>query len=98
MIGPAEGDINDQWTQLEAAKDQCLLEYAPDDEIMAEIIACQAELMQQSAANRARLKITMEGVLRQLPAMRKEVQQKEQMEQEIAEHLKVFNQWISFIN
>lgn len=91
MLGPPEGDINDQWRQLEAAKDQCLLEYAPDDEIMAEIIACQAELMQQSAANRARLKLTMEGVLKQLPTMREESQRKERMELEIAEHLKVFN-------
>lgn len=43
--GPAEGSLQEQWPALEASAD--LLCAAPDDEILAEILALQSELVQQ---------------------------------------------------
>lgn len=77
--------MEEQWQQLDHAKDIGVLESAPDDEIMADIVACQSELLQQSATNRVRLKKTLEEMLEQRPSLMKELAHKERMEHDILE-------------
>ena len=43
--GPHEGSLEQQWEQLASAGAD--LAAAPDDEVLAEILAVQAELLQQ---------------------------------------------------
>ncbi|KAK9840083.1 hypothetical protein WJX74_003131 [Apatococcus lobatus] len=56
--GPPEGSLEEQWLQLERAAN--LLAEAPEDEILAEILMLQAELLQQAAVNRPRLLSVLE--------------------------------------
>ena len=60
----------DVWHELSDAED--LLALAPDDEVLAEIFALQAELLQQVAINRARtaslLHLAVQDVPNQLRA------------------------------
>ncbi|GMH43243.1 hypothetical protein BSKO_11165 [Bryopsis sp. KO-2023] len=91
--GGPDGDLESQWNQLDTAREQGLLEYAPDDEIMAEIIACQAELIQQSAANRQRLAKTVGGVLEHLPKMKVDRERRCEMEKDITECTKAIGEY-----
>jgi len=50
LAGPAEGGLEDQWEQLREAVDVMAL--APDDELLAETMALQSELLQQMLVNR----------------------------------------------
>ena len=48
--GPGDGTLEDQWVQLGDSKD--VLALAPDDELLAETMALQSELLQQMLVNR----------------------------------------------
>lgn len=45
IVGDPEGSLDDQWQQLGQGAD--VLATAPDDEVLAEILALQSERMQQ---------------------------------------------------
>ncbi|KAG2423308.1 hypothetical protein HXX76_015455 [Chlamydomonas incerta] len=59
--GGAEGDLAAQWAQLDAGSD--VLGLAPDDEVLAEMLALQSELAQQAAINRARAAAVLRAAL-----------------------------------
>ena len=48
--GPSDGTLEDQWGQLRDSVD--VLALAPDDELLAETMALQSELLQQMLVNR----------------------------------------------
>lgn len=48
--GGADGDLAAQWAQLDAGSD--VLGLAPDDEVLAEMLALQSELAQQVGGGR----------------------------------------------
>ncbi|KAK9810852.1 hypothetical protein WJX73_002323 [Symbiochloris irregularis] len=64
--GHPEGPLEEQWQQLEAAGP--LLAQAPEDELVGEILALQAELALQQAANRRRVAGALQHLLPQLQA------------------------------
>lgn len=63
--GPHEGGLEEQWEQLAAAGSD--LAAAPDDEVLAEMLALQGELLQQAAVNRARLRGVVASLLEDAP-------------------------------
>eukprot|EP00879_Flechtneria_rotunda_P007903 GHRR01008280.1.p1 GENE.GHRR01008280.1~~GHRR01008280.1.p1 ORF type:complete len:1011 (+),score=480.95 GHRR01008280.1:595-3627(+) len=62
---PPEGPLDAQWSQLDNAAD--VLALAPDDEVLAELLTLQGELLQQSAINRARSGLVLQAALHDLP-------------------------------
>ena len=76
FAGPEEGDLESQWQQLAEAAD--LLALAPDDEVLAEMLALHSELLQQMVVNRARTATLLQSVLQDLPRQREEAAQREQ--------------------
>ncbi|GIL93860.1 hypothetical protein Vretimale_223 [Volvox reticuliferus] len=83
--GGPEGNLDLQWTQLDAAAD--IMAMAPDDEVLAELVALQSELVQQVAINRSRVAALMETVLADLPNQRSVNQQHAEMEEQIRGYL-----------
>ncbi|BDA44710.1 probable peregrin at C-terminar half [Coccomyxa sp. Obi] len=76
--GGQEGSLEDQWQLLGTAAD--VLTTAPDDEILAEMLALQSELTQQVAVNRSRLGVVLE---RLLPDIERQKEATEQQERDI---------------
>lgn len=58
-----------------------LLAAAPEDEVLAEMLALQNELMQQAAANRARLAPALAGVLAEMGERRAAAEQRDREEE-----------------
>lgn len=66
QAGEAERAPGEQWVGTIAPPGPALLAAAPEDEVLAEMLALQNELVQQAAANRARLVPALAGVLGEL--------------------------------
>ncbi|KAL4435851.1 hypothetical protein ABPG77_000613 [Micractinium sp. CCAP 211/92] len=66
--GEAERAPGEQWARAVGPPGPALLAAAPEDEVLAEMLALQNELVQQAAANRARLVPALAGVLGELEA------------------------------
>ncbi|KXZ51810.1 hypothetical protein GPECTOR_11g251 [Gonium pectorale] len=66
--GGPEGPLEEQWSLLDAASD--VMSMAPDDEVLAELLALQSELVQQVAINRARAAAVLEAVVADIPNQR----------------------------
>lgn len=65
LPGGEEGSLEEQWQRLADSAE--LLAMAPDDEISAEMLALQAELLQQMAVNRTRSAALLATVIQDLP-------------------------------
>ncbi|GFR51514.1 hypothetical protein Agub_g13929 [Astrephomene gubernaculifera] len=83
--GGPEGTLEEQWAQLDAAAD--VMSMAPDDEVLAELLALQSELVQQVAINRSRVSKVMDAVVSDLPLQRAANQQRAEMEEQIRLYL-----------
>lgn len=68
QAGEAERAPGEQWARAVGPPGSALLAAAPEDEVLAEMLALQNELVQQAAANRARLVPALAGVLGELEA------------------------------
>ncbi len=68
QAGEAERAPGEQWARAVGPPGPALLAAAPEDEVLAEMLALQNELVQQAAANRARLVPALAGVLGELDA------------------------------
>ncbi|GBF95805.1 hypothetical protein Rsub_08241 [Raphidocelis subcapitata] len=66
--GGPPGALDEQWARLDAAAP--VVAVAPDDEVLAELLALQGELLQQMAANRARVADVVARALEDAPAQR----------------------------
>lgn len=66
FTGRPDCNLDEQWQRLDEAAE--VMASAPDDEIVAELLALQSELVQQSAINRARVAGVLALVLRDMPA------------------------------
>lgn len=73
--GAKEGGLADVWQELSDAEG--LLALAPDDEVLAETFALQAELLQQVAINRARTASLLQLALQDVPDQLKATAQKQ---------------------
>jgi hypothetical protein len=85
--GPPEGDLAAQWAQLDSCLD--LLACAPDDEVLAELLALQAELLHAMAANRRLQAQVAQRVVDSLPAQQAAAEQRAGWEQEIKAYILV---------
>lgn len=63
--GPPEQSIEEEWQKLQEHPD--ILAAAPDDEVLAEMLAVQAELLQQEIINRHRMSVAVQRLLEDLP-------------------------------
>ncbi|DBA86261.1 TPA: hypothetical protein ACH3X1_005761 [Trebouxia sp. C0004] len=63
--GPPEQSIEEEWQKLQEHPDT--LAAAPDDEVLAEMLAVQAELLQQEIINRHRMSVAVQRLLDDLP-------------------------------
>lgn len=64
--GEPDGAASEQWQASVEARPH-LLAAAPEDEVLAEMLALQNELLQQAAINRTRLVPALAGVLAEAP-------------------------------
>lgn len=62
---PVEGSLDQQWAVLDSSAD--VLALAPDDEVLAELLTLQGELLQQMAINRARLGVVLQSAMDDVP-------------------------------
>ncbi|KAL0036723.1 hypothetical protein WJX79_007552 [Trebouxia sp. C0005] len=63
--GPPEQSIEEEWQKLQEHPD--ILAAAPDDEVLAEMLAVQAELLQQEIINRHRMSVAIQRLVADLP-------------------------------
>lgn len=64
--GRLESSLDEQWRRLDESAE--VMAMAPDDEIVAELLALQSELVQQSAINRSRVAGVLALALQDMPA------------------------------
>ncbi|KAK9867403.1 hypothetical protein WJX84_009316, partial [Apatococcus fuscideae] len=83
--GPKEGPMEEQWSQLAGAAD--LLAEAPEDEILAELLMCQAELLQQATVNRPRLLGVLAKAAADAPARQAEAEKAMQSEEYVRAYM-----------
>ena len=83
-LSPRSG-TQGSWKALDEATG--VLAMAPDDEVLAELLACQSELMQQVAVNRARSQGVMLRALDDLPAQKKKREEVREMEADVLAYL-----------
>ncbi|KAA6425122.1 MAG: hypothetical protein FRX49_04618 [Trebouxia sp. A1-2] len=65
FAGPPEQSIEEEWQKLQEHPD--ILAAAPDDEVLAEMLAVQAELLQQEIINRHRMSVAIQRLVADLP-------------------------------
>lgn len=73
--GSKEKGLEDVWQEL--SETGGLLALAPDDEVMAEMLALQAELLQQVAVNRSRTASLLQLALQDVPNQLRAASQKQ---------------------
>ncbi|KAL4458738.1 hypothetical protein ABPG75_013603 [Micractinium tetrahymenae] len=81
--GEPERAPGEQWAATLGPPGPALLAAAPEDEVLAEMLALQNELVQQAAANRARLVPALAGVLGELEARASASAQRAAEEEEV---------------
>eukprot|EP00775_Hariotina_reticulata_P002584 gene2584-2886_t len=82
-----EGPLEAQWQQLDEAADELAL--APDDEVLAELLTLQGELLQQVAINRSRLALVLQAALDDIPAQRAAAAERASWEGDMLDYLTV---------
>ncbi len=85
--GPPEGTAEEELQRLEGAEE--VLAAAPVDEVLAELLALQAELACTSAINRSRIVPVLQAVLDDLPAQQAAAEKREQAKEEALAHMTV---------
>lgn len=83
QAGDTERAPSEQWAGTVGPPGPALLAAAPEDEVLAEMLALQNELVQQAAANRARLVPALAGVLGELDARAAAAAQRAAEEEEV---------------
>lgn len=84
---PPEGALDEQWQLLDSSAP--LLAVAPDDEVLAELLALQGELLHQQVVNRARVAVLLERVLSDAPQQAAAAEQWQLVEGEVMGFLQV---------
>eukprot|EP00798_Chlamydomonas_sp_ICE-L_P014429 gene14429-20435_t len=82
---PVEGSTEEQWPILDKCSD--IIAIAPDDEILAEMLALQSELAQQVAINRRRAAQVMLTAVQAVPAQKESAKQIRSMEEELKSYV-----------
>lgn len=83
----SEGSLEEQWSVLDSSSD--VLALAPDDEVLAELLTLQGELLQQVAINRARLGVVLEAALDDLPNQKAAQAERSKWEDDIVAYMTV---------
>ena len=86
--GEPDAPAPEQWAACVAPCSH-LLAAAPEDEVLAEMLALQNELMQQAAVNRARLAPALQGVAASLDAQAAAAQERAQEEADVKAWIQV---------
>lgn len=85
--GPPDSSIEQQWQVLDQAAD--VIATAPDDEISAELLMLQGELLHQIAINRSRLAKVLAAVVSDVPSQTAAAAERQQWEEELAVYIQV---------